>query len=158
MISIPGSGLKELDCWVAVPKSVSMDEGILFAGSVDLSIKTCEESLPLFCFHLDTGQRCADWFILSQVRVTGTIGSTILQHNQDFLSYLGRGIDSARERIMAKWFSLYFDSCFSLMVSTEAMQRGRANELAVLKFISSIFSVMAVSDVGMLGLVDNPDL
>lgn len=89
-------------------------------------------------FTLTTAQRCADWMILRQFRFMEAKAGTCLQHNHDFLSYLGTGIDSAGERLTAERFLLHYDSLFSSKVSAEAMMRSMKDELFVLKFIPSI--------------------
>lgn len=63
MTAVPGSVLKDLNFLVAIPKCGTTDEENIFAGSVNVNIKTCEGLLSQFFFHLTTGQKGADRFL-----------------------------------------------------------------------------------------------
>lgn len=135
-----------------MPKSERYDQQ-LFAGSASGSgtnpssmERLVEETLRQKCSVLTVGQRCADWFIMRQFRITGTNAGVILLNNEHVRRAAGIQGALPAERTQKAWLDILIASWFSSERSTEAMMRGSVNEEAVLAaplrsdFIVAIFS------------------
>lgn len=131
MYAVPNSIGKELTNWIAVPKPNITLHDTLFSGYDDVAAKIVEAVLSQVCVPLTMGQRCADWFVLRQFRVTGTNAGLILNESLDYRLAVHLPIsNSIPVRSTDEWFSSFHGSWFSDKVSTEAMMRGSANEVA----------------------------
>lgn len=126
-------GLKN---WVAVPQQ-SAFSNLLFSkrtdnGRVAWPLPGVTESKGLLkinlnerCLVLSIRQRCADWFILSQFRVTGTNAGKLLVNNPTILGLIGLSECEPVDLQPKDMLSLYLDTWFSSSRSAEAMMRGR---------------------------------
>lgn len=78
-------------------------------------------------------QRCADWFLLRQFIVTGTIAGMVLLSDSPVVDVLGIVSAVSEETIRPnEVLQNLSGSCLTSSRSTEAMKRGTANEGAVL--------------------------
>lgn len=112
--------------------------------------------LRLSCNVRTTAQRCADWFVLRQFRVTGTIaGYTLLSHPTT-LSLSGYGSAVTPPSTPTQCLQMFTASWFSTTWATEHMKRRTANEAAALSALSSRAFVRAVFEYGMLYRNDYP--
>ena len=166
MYSIPSDIAQRVENWVAVPHSGSSsrmifgkrsDDGrIVRPSSLSLDYRdTMERFLLSKCIVLTVGQRCADWFVLRQFRVTGTNAGMILLAATDIRSSIGlpaRSVDP--DTSLAGTLGSLTRSWFSTARSTEPMMRGRANEGAVLASLSRRPFVKSIYECGMLAKAD----
>ena len=150
MYSVSPSLSSILDAWVAVPNDYIKFDRHLFNGLGDKLAKECELFLKQSCFPLTIGQRCADWFIMRRIRITGTNAGLILQNDEDFLSHLGIASNARKEKTLTEWMEVLCSSWFDRKVSTEPMKRDTANEAPVLSFIQNLSFVETIFEVGML--------
>lgn len=79
LYAVPSAMSAAFETWVAVPHSDHRDSNLLFGrkGQVNTQ-RPVEETISARCRGLTRAQRCADWFILHQFRVTGTSAGQIL--------------------------------------------------------------------------------
>ena len=120
---------------------------------------TVEQKLLSVCSVVTIWQRCADWFILQQFRVTGTNAGLVAMSNSAMRLSLGLEPASAdTENLNDQWIEMFQRSWFSSKFSTQPMKRGSANENTVLAAIISMCFVRYVFEVGMLCLKDVPYL
>ena len=96
------------------------------------------------CTVLSVGQRCADWFVPRQFRITGKNAGKILIENAN-----GKGRERTHADAVVEDFC---DGWFSAKASTEPMMRGSANEGAVLKAMERMPFLQVVYECGMLGI------
>ena len=106
LYSVPPHISSAVDTWLAVPKSETTSH-LLFNdrsehGEVEASAISSDEkkaSIESFllqhCNVKTIGQRCADWFLLRQFRVTGTSAGQLLLSDSSITEQLG--ISSAEE-------------------------------------------------------------
>lgn len=149
MHAVPPGISTDLNNWIAVTKPNIHLGDTLFSGSNVSVIKIVETALSEVCVPLTMGQRCADWFILHQFRVTGTNAGIILARSQLFLVAVGLSMaNETSELSSSEWFSKLYQSWFFHSVSTEAMKRGSANEGPVISCLRGMSVIMRVFDVG----------
>lgn len=69
-----------IESWIAEQSSNSNDKILMFYKFADPPQPRVlvENAVRKRCIFLTKGQRCADWFILQQFKVTGTIAEKIL--------------------------------------------------------------------------------
>ena len=160
--SLPSSLSKLINCWVAVPRSMSMSESLFTKrandGTLIVPPATSHDKRELVESHclnntvvLTVDQRCADWFVLRQFHITGTVAGTILMNNPETLSHLGIKDVECHERTMAESFQLLAASWISTSRSTEGMMRGTVTENAAMNAIRSKPFVRAIFPCGMFG-------
>jgi hypothetical protein len=121
-----------------------------------------EEQVHRRCRALTLGQRCADWFVLRQFRVTGTNASSILLKRNVSRSCLGLGCgqncDNSRfseEESPRALLETLAKSWFSSSRSTEEMMRGTANEGSVIRSLSGKSFIAAILEIGMIASKEN---
>lgn len=162
MHSIPQSIQESINTWIAVPKANLSLNNTLFSGKVVggnhlVRVREVIESkLKSYTVPLTLGQRCADWFVLRQFRVTGTMAGSILLNNEEVNVYLGttNGESSIQRNTAEEWFEKFQSSWFSSKVSTESMMRGTVNEPAVMSALAALDFVDSIFDVGMMAIRD----
>ena len=162
LFSVTSQTGRKLDTWVAVPRNSSSvshlfsqrhDDARIFVPSSESSdVKERVESLIWrTCDALTIGQRCADWFILRQFRVSGTNASNILSTSNDVRHCLGMENETRDTYILPSvLFDTLVSAWFNSMCLAEPMKRGTANESAVLKAISKKKFVAGLFECGML--------
>jgi len=156
MYTVPRSIQDALNTWIAVVKpSIDLTSALFYKSrrvseEYQALKKVVEAAMETKCDTLSIGQRCADWFVLRQFRITGTNAGTVLLANAGVRRTLGLGETTGVERSLQQWFDLFFAGWFSSKVSTEAMMRGSANEEPVMCAIRSKLYVRDVFDVGMV--------
>lgn len=139
MFTVLSSLEKGFNMWIAVPKiSVCLNK-TLFMGANSFEENTQglrdmpENKVGETCHILTLGQRCADWFLMRQFRVTGTNAGQLLLWRADVRELLGvtysstleeRGLEGLFERLYRGWFSA--------MDSWGTMMSGTASDSAVL--------------------------
>jgi transposase-like protein len=118
-----------------------------------------ERHLLEHCLLLTISQRCADWFILRQFRVTGTNASQVILADSIIREKLGLRETASRdsesfsnERILRD----LVQSWFSTSRSTDEMKRGTANESAVLAALKRKRFVKALYEGGMFAKRETP--
>eukprot|EP00737_Agarophyton_chilense_P004797 gb/GEZJ01006395.1/.p1 GENE.gb/GEZJ01006395.1/~~gb/GEZJ01006395.1/.p1 ORF type:complete len:425 (-),score=36.09 gb/GEZJ01006395.1/:504-1778(-) len=157
------NGLADLvKCWIAVPRSQSnrkflfskrTNDGKLVIPQSDATDDrdTVELHCHAHCRILTVGQRCADWFILRQFRITGTTAGATLLADANFRSDLNLPPPgSPHEDTMSKKMKRLGASWFSSARSNESMMRGTCNEQAVLNALSKKPFVLSIHECGML--------
>ena len=111
--SLPSSLSKLINCWVAVPRSMSMSESLFTKrandGALIVPPTTSHDNRDLVESHclnntvfLTVDQSCADRFVLRQFCITGKVAGTILMNNSETLSQLGITDVECHERTMAE--------------------------------------------------------
>ena len=99
------------------------------------------------------GQRCADWFVLRQFRVTGTNAGFVMTSSLIFRFALGlKSWENEGERTPEQRFGPFFSSWFSSKSPTEAMKRGTANENAVVCALRRLPFARDFFNVGMVAM------
>lgn len=148
-----------LRAWIAVPKDEVLDETILFTScTTNVVCNICEAHVRKDCTPLTLGQRCADWFVLRQFRVTGTNVGVIMMYNSAYSEKVGAVERSGPSLTTGKWLKKFQCSWFSTKVLKEERVQGSMYEALVstavrgMPFISDIYSV------GMVGSTDHPYL
>lgn len=106
------------------------------------------------CHVLTLGQRCADWFIPWQFRVTGTNAGILLIPNYRVRSERSVKGDG-NEGTLGQLFPVLQAGWFSSKISTEVMKMGTLNEPAVLNALQRFDSIKAVFDIDMLVMKKN---
>lgn len=137
---VPSTVQHAINTWVAVPKLNVSLRSILFAHkSDDVSTitneqKVVESTISANCNVLTLGQRCADWFVPRQFRVTGTNTGLIIMSCDEIRSQIGLtcGLEE-RSRSDEEWFRVLYESWFSMSTCNEAMVRGSATETPALQ-------------------------
>lgn len=163
---LPTSIAAKLNHWVAVPHRRAMSSRALFTrrdsdGKVCMPADGCslaqsrvERWVWDHCRILTVGQRCADWFVLRQFRLTGTLASKVLLAQNSIRDLLGlHRITDEPPRPSALLHDL-ISSWFSSKRSSEAMMRGTLNEDAVMTALASKSFVVGVFETGMVALSD----
>lgn len=164
LFQVPESMQRKLETWIAVPRP-NVYQQYLFYGSVDKNDLLSEISTNAFssgtgreeletvlsekCTVLTVGQRCSDWFVLRQFRVTGTNAGALLASSATFCELTGVS-PSTRERTLKEWFDVLMSSWFSTKKSTEAMKRGTVTEDAVVEALKTMDGILTVFPCGML--------
>ncbi|CDF37457.1 unnamed protein product [Chondrus crispus] len=163
---VPTAIARTIETWVAVPRTEPVshmlfsnrdDEGLIVTPSPSSSSdKDMVEHLLLQrCSVLAVGQRCADWFVLRQFRLTGTSAGTILLTDSTVRECVGlpqrQGFD---EITLSERLKSLSQTWFGASRSTEAMKRGSMNERGVFAALSSKPFVQAVYECGMLSRAD----
>lgn len=156
--SLPPFVTSEISKWIAVPKHGCFLGKTLFAGNENGLQKSCEDVLSRFCKPLTLAQRCADWFLLRQFRITGTNAGTILSKSTSFRQMVCLPLHQPDGKSQEEWFEQFYNSWFSDKVSTEPMMRGSANEAAVINFVRALQFVSDVFEIGMVATLSDPYL
>jgi hypothetical protein len=156
-----------METWISVPGSGSGgttlftrrdDNGrVITPGENSMECKeNVERNILSYCVFISVGQRCADWFVLSQFRVTGKNAGKTLLGNESVPNEVGytsmvdlamgqetqNAFISFEERILA-----LSSSWFRYAISTESMMRGTSNEALLVnaswrkEFVKGIFEV-----------------
>ena len=103
-------------------------------------------------------QRCADWFVMRQFRVTDTVGSNIVTccpELSETMGYEPKEIPFSISDPKALMRRLC-NSWFTTKRSSEAMMRGTANEDAVLNFLKRQPYTKELFCIGLLTVKDGP--
>lgn len=108
MYTVPNAIQDNLKTWAAAPKQNVRFDKVLFtkkrheertAEAASVALKDfLEGALHGNCELLTIGQRCADWFVLRQFRVTGTNAGLILMSNGEVRSALGLPAGESQEK------------------------------------------------------------
>lgn len=72
-----------------------------------------EEVIKTSCTVLNLGQKCADWFILPQFRVAGTMSRNLLLADEGISLRLGYGPAQSTQRIASECMKELTQSWFS---------------------------------------------
>lgn len=167
MYALPKCLSDLINCWVAVPKAAST-AGLLFSrrqGDPSLTVPSdtsvdTRDVLQRHCLSntaiLTVDQRCSDWFILRQFRVTGTMSGRLLMRDPELLHRLGMQVSELPDRSVSESFEDLAKGWISSARSTEAMMRGTATESAALASIRKKDFVKGVLPCGMFGDNDQP--
>lgn len=163
MYSVPDGVNNHFNRWVAVTKPGLELNHNLFGdkkqyGAVEEMMKCAGEKVVENCNVLTVGQRCADWFILRQFRLTGTnSGNILLQSN-----FIRTAFNLTETTILLKTEQEQFDNLikgwFSSKVSTETMKRGSVNEAAVMDSLRATELVIGLFEVGLVSMKEVPYL
>lgn len=100
LYSVPPHMSNEIGTWIAVPKSETTsnllfsnrdDNGEVVAADLASDLDKCTMGHYLLqrCNVKTIAQRCADWFLLRQFRVTGTSAGELLMDDSAVLETLG---------------------------------------------------------------------
>jgi hypothetical protein len=159
-VAVPGCGLSNHFLFVKRD-----DSGRIFVPPADSEAlkDVVERALLEKCMILTIGQRCADWFVLRQFRVTGTNAGNILmsdnevrtaiQYDAIFNSVQISSLPSLSSSDSTTLISL-LTSWFSSSRSTEPMMRGSANEGSVLSALRKKHFVACLFEVGMIAKME----
>ena len=167
MYSMRSPWPESLFTWVAIPYERSF-RGHLFTTRDD-SRRIVEPDAQTYrpvmeqhfldcCEVLTVGQRCADWFVMRQFRVTATVGSRIITCCPALREAVGYepkkvpfSISEPSELVKG-----LCKSWFTTTRATEAMMRGTMNENAVLNYLRRRSYTKSLFSVGILSLKDHP--
>lgn len=159
MFTVPSSLEKTLNTCIAVPKNNLCLEKTFFIGARVEKENTqgfrtvAEQEIMEPCELLTLGQRCADWFILRQFRITDTNADQLLLSIPEFKSKLFLVAQSAApQRNEQGSFDGLYEGCFSSKTSSEEMMRATANESAVSFALTANTFVQGLLEVGILTL------
>jgi hypothetical protein len=168
-VAVPGCGLTTETLFVKRD-----DNGRICIPSPDSEApKDLVERVVLAnCVVLTVGQRCADWFVLRQFRVTGTNAGKFLMSDDEARTAIDYDItdncnqlsepldcDSCDSRTSLSLLSSWFISSRS----TEPMMRGSVNENALLRalrrktFMAGLFEAGMIAKKGKEWLACSPD-
>ena len=100
-----------------------------------------EFQLALHTRPLTYAQRCADWFVMRQFRVTGTMASNLNQ-------------TQSQETVI----QMCFKSWFKRSKSTDAMTEGTQNEDATIEALGAMTLVTHLYQVGLIEMLSKPYL
>lgn len=161
LFSVPLPLQNKLNVWVAVPKtSASRHLFVTRSSSGQLLVPATDSENPREhieytlwnrCSVLTTGQRCADWFILRQFRITGTNASKLLLRNEATRTLFGLdAAPSAEQPTPKELLTTLSSGWFTSSRSSEAMKRGTANEGAVMNTLARKEFIIGLYEVGML--------
>ncbi|PXF43106.1 hypothetical protein BWQ96_07140 [Gracilariopsis chorda] len=165
--SLPSSFSTLLESWIAVPKCTRMF-GTLFSKRDNTGRLTIppndstefqdviERHILDHCSVLTLDQRCADWFVLRQFRVTGTSAGKILHANDAFREMVGLSEPTCTEQTLQQSLLSFVQTWFGGGRSTEPMMRGTANEPAVVASLKLKAFVQAFYSCGMLSMKAKP--
>ncbi|PXF43989.1 hypothetical protein BWQ96_06222 [Gracilariopsis chorda] len=132
--SLPSSFSTLLESWIAVPKCTRMI-GTLFSKRDNTGRLTIppndstefqdviERHILDHCSVLTLDQRCADWFVLRQFRVTGTSAGKILHANDAFREMVGLSEPTCTEQTLQQSLLSFVQTWFGGGRSTEPMMR-----------------------------------
>ena len=164
--NVPTSISQMIETWIAVPYSTTHEQK-LFSKRTDSGLilhppdtspdlkDELERRILQKCVVLTVGQRCADWFVMRQFRVTGVTARKIVCSDSNLRTLLGlpqRNSTIEEEQTSSEFvLRTLMRSWFSAARSTEAMMRGTANEVAVFAALASKPFVRAIYECGMLG-------
>lgn len=163
MYCVPSTLSKSLETWIAVPRNSTLsnklfqkrnDDGKFMIPAVECTDMrdVIERHILNHCAVLTVDQRCADWFVLRQFRVTGTSAGKILCANANIRGLVGMADRDARnEQSFKEHLSSFAQTWFSSSRSTEPMMRGTANEGAVMSSLNGRDFVKCIYECGMLG-------
>lgn len=118
-------------------------------------LETLQGVLRGRCHILTVGQRCADWFVLRQFRITATLAEDVFAA-LDWSDATVALFPTAKERTHKEWIGRWTDSWFSTRRSTEAMMRGTRNEDTVIDCFDRASYVFCTRTVGLLARNDAP--
>lgn len=133
------------------------DEGLIVTPSPSYSSdKDMVEHLLLQrCSIIAVGQRCADWFVLRQFRLTGTSAGTIFIADSTVRECVGLPQRQGFGEItLSERLKSLSQTWFSASWSNEAIKRGSMNERAIFAALSFKPFVQAVYECGMLSRAD----
>ena len=162
LYTVTSAMAEEMETWIAVPKteqfvhllfSVKDEAGRVICQAADSTLDKdiVERAFLQNCTILTVGQRCADWFVLRQFRVTGTTAGKLITKDDRFRRAIGLPLQTAEQDVStAREFQSLVASWFGMFRSTEEMMRGTANESAALAALSAKPFVKAVFECGML--------
>lgn len=157
-VNAPDCISDQLKKWLAVPKENVDLKHTLFVGNDCMYQKKTEEFIKSYCSINTIGQRCADWFVQRQFKITGTTAATILSKNSMYRSTLGLPSIEDDPFSDSQWFNLFCVSWFSSKCSTEEMKRGTENETAVVENLKKKPFIKAVFEIGLVSKKDHPCL
>jgi hypothetical protein len=155
-VAVPGGGLTTETLFVKRD-----DTGRICIPSPDSDApKDVVERVVLAnCVVLTVGQRCADWFVLRQFRVTGTNAGKFLMSDNEVRTAIDYDItdsftqilepldcNSCDSRTSFSLFAYWFSSCRS----TEPTMRKSANVGAVLRALRRKTFVVGLFEAGMI--------
>lgn len=159
LYAVPQSIADAIKTWVAVPRYNFEDKCLLFnGGEYDMSDlkKSLEDRLKNESIVLTKCQRCADWFVLRQFRITGTIAGRILLTDSVIRSKIGRSTDLETPMTTADCFKRLVSSWISSARSTEHMMRGTRNEGNVINALRGKPLVRQIHECGMIAHKQEP--
>lgn len=166
MSTVPSTMASSMETWIAVPRTAPVahmlfskrdDNGCVVIPSPESTKDKDVIELRLLerCTVLTIGQRCADWFILRQFRITGTSAGKILLSNSAVRDAMGFPPRPAAEDFSpGETLGTLVHTWFSSSRATEAMLRGTANEGAVVAALAAKSFINALYECGMLARRD----
>lgn len=102
-------------------------------------------------FHaLTRGQRFADWLLLRRFRVTSTVASKVLLHDNGIRNELGLSISDTIATSQQQLMNRLFDVLFSQQCIIELMMRVSANEYCVQKVLRELSFVKRIYDIWLM--------
>lgn len=119
MYTVPTPVQEILNTWIAVPKPNYSFKKVLYTrrnieGEHIAELKdNLEAVIKTNCVSLTVGQRCADWFVLRQFRVTGTNAGLMLLSSDTARSALGIA-GSGQDKTLEDWFKVCMTAGFPL--------------------------------------------
>jgi YqaJ-like viral recombinase domain len=183
MYRVPSNVSRAVETWIAVPGAglghsalfiKRDDNGRIITPAPDSPDckDVVEREILRNCVVLTVGQRCADWFVLRQFRVTGTNAGRFLMEDENVrtelgysprhIATVGEGMESLARSTTEKMQALV-SSWFSTARSTEAMMRGSRNEPSVMNalerkdFVKCLFEVGMIAKKGKSWMACSPD-
>lgn len=114
-------------------------------------------------FHaLTRCQRCADWLLLLNLRITDTIEAKVLLRDNGIRNELGIYVPAPTQLSKVEWMQQFCEGWFSQRHSTEAMERGSGNcnvhkALLGMEFITGVYNIGLMNQKEKSGLACSAD-
>ena len=169
LYTVPTTIAKDIETWIAVPKAEPPGDYLFSEKDAHtrqiinpslfsvMDKHVVERFLLQHCKVLTIGQRCADWFILRQFRITGTVAGKLLSRDEGYKGVVGQSQHAIQNELTpCEQLNSLSRSWFGHFRSTEAMMRGTSNEAAALRALSAKPFVKAVFECGMIAKADIP--
>jgi hypothetical protein len=164
-IEVPGAGLEHSALFIKRD-----DNGRIITPAPDSPDwkDVVEREILRNCVVLTIGQRCADWFVLRQFRVTGTNAGRFLMEDENVrtelgsfprhIATVGEGMKSLTRSTTEKIQALV-SSCSSTARSTEAMMRVLVLHVSHVVYVAAsetgvMFIIIAYCDLSTLSLCE----
>ena len=163
MYTVPSNVSASLETWIAVPGRATSsskkfakktDNGRIWCALPDIcDLKDdLERRLLATCIVITIDQRCADWFVLCQFRVTRTSAGKILCNNNEVRNIIrmDSNVAQSTEQNLQQILQSFVRTWFSWSISSEPMMRATANDSAFIASLASRDFVQCICEIGTL--------
>lgn len=166
MYTVPSETASNVEKWIAVPNKSPVvntlfdkrddKEGIITRTPDSVAYKHVTRRFILQNFSVPTvGQRCANWFVLRQFRITGTGAGNILMKIYQVRSHVGMSVlEESQDVRLCEVPKSFARNWFCSSRATAPILRGTTNESPVVSPLSSQPFIKSLYQSGMLSKID----